>query len=387
MKSIYLTLFAIILVLNGSLAAKLRVSEKTVESVVVTLDPNATLEPTVTVVTPPASTDAPTTTVDATATVAPQTEDSTVSQTFGFGSTPKKLEFFKMNQGKICFSDLGVNPEGIIIAVGLDNELYEYAFAEDVFVSMEVEYEISNMWRVDINYDGIIYVITRCGDTYYLDCERRWVKLPGCAIDIGAGRSGEIYKIGCEKPEECKASTFPVKPSSPFVFKLICICTCKCCCRRCKFFIKKYHYKTCEPAEKRFCYWINLPNDVKDTFGNTVKFTRIDAKFTGFPIVTDGLKRVYEFFGGDENKFKLIYTTPLNFSPINDIASDNDGNDFFSTKIASYIITGATSQTRIVDTRSLFKGASDISVGPYGMITFIGINDKKMYTVSKLGFN
>ena len=361
MKSIYLALFALMLAFNGSLAAKLRISEKTVESAITTLDPTVTVEP--------------------------QTEDQNTSSTFGLASTPKKLEFFKMNQGIICFSDLGVNSEGIMIGVGLDNILYEYSFAEDVFVSMEVEYEVSSMWRVDINYDGIIYVITRCGDTYYLDCERRWVKLPGCAIDIGSGRSGEIFKIGCEKPEVCQAYTILAKPSSSLVFKLICTCNCKCCDRRCKAFIKKYHFITCEIAEKRICHWIKLPNDIKDSLGFPVEFTRIDAKFTGFPIVTDGLGRVYEFFGGDENKFKLIYTTPSVFSAINDIASDNDGNDFFSTNFASYIITSDISETRIVDTNLLFKGASDISVGPYGMITFIGNTDNFMYTNSKLGFN
>jgi hypothetical protein len=309
-------------------------------------------------------------------------ENPTKFGTF-FPSVTEHLPVFTELSNDICFSDLGVNSEGIIIGVGLDNNLYEYAFAENVFVALKTEYEISNLWRVDINYDGIIFVITRCGDTFYLDCKRRWVKLPGCAIDIGAGRSGEIYKIGCDSPSLCGAPIVPgtsVRPSSPHVYKLICTCNCKCCDRRCKVFIKHYHYKTCEPAEIRVCHWIKLP--VLKVGGVAVKFTRIDAKFTGHPITTDGDRTVYEFFGGDENVFKPIYQAPSIFSDINDIASDNYGNDFYSTNFASYIITGASSETRIVNSLGLSRPASDISVGPYGMISFIRTTDRHMYTVA-----
>lgn len=361
---VYLALFAFLLTFNGSLSAKLR------------QDAPATTTPT----DPPL--------IDSNNVLA---TSGTATNSFGHsGSTTivKKLEFKQLDPN-LCFSDLGVNSEGIIVGVGLDGQLYEYAFADQTFNVIVTDYEISNMWRVDINYDGIIYVITRCGDTFYLDCERRWVKLPGCAIDIGAGRSGEIFKLGCEKPENCSAPAIPGtgKPSSSHVYKLICSCNCKCCDRRCKVFLKRYKYQTCEPAEKRICYWILLPNDLKDFFGRPKKFTRIDAKFTGFPIVTDGDRTIYEFMGGDENKFKQIYQAPIIFTDINDIASDNDGNDFYCTDLACYIVTGSNSETRILDYSGFSKGASDVSVGPFGMISFINDNDKRMYTVAKVGFN
>jgi hypothetical protein len=360
MKSlkIYFALFTFLLAFSGSLAAKLRKD-------VLSTDVKETITDTTNLIANPVSTAGSTVGLDLTLTV-------------------KKLEFTKLDS-TLCFSDLGVNSEGIIVGVGLDSQLYEYAFAENDFVVLKTDFEISNLWRVDINYDGIIYVITRCGDTYYLDCERRWVKLPGCAIDIGAGRSGEIYKIGCKTPETCKAPVVPgdtYKPSSPYVYKLICNCNCKCCHRRCKVFIKKYNYATCEPAEKRICYWIKLPI-YKDDKGIAVEFTRIDAKFTGHPIVTDGKQTVYEFFGGDENVFKQSFKL-LSFSNINDIASDNDGNDFFCTDLACSIITGSISFTPILDFNLKSKGASDVSVGPYGMISFIHTTDHLMYTVAKI---
>jgi len=372
MKSfkVYLALFAFLIAFNGSLSSKLRKENTDIGTQVDDASLNEKIS----------------------SLVAPSTVTSEVSSSsnaVGYGVTEvKKLVFTKLDN-TLCFSDLGVNSEGIIVAIGLDGELYEYAFADGVFIVIKTDFEISNLWRVDINYDGIIYVVTRCGDTYYLDCERRWVKLPGCAIDIGAGRSGEIFKLGCEKPETCTApNVFGTgKPSSAHVYKLICSCNCKCCDRRCKVFIKKYEYKTCEPAEKRICYWIHLPNDIIGYNGQPKKYTRIDAKFTGFPIVTDGDRTIWEFIGGDENKFKQIYQAPILFSDINDIASDNDGNDFYCTNYACYIVKGPSSEYRITDHNLNFKGATDVSVGPFGMISFIHDNDKKMYTVAKVGFN
>lgn len=375
-SKVYLALFAFLLAFNVSLSAKLR------------QDP----QPTPTTTEEPKVVDQTAEPVKPLADATPVSGEVLSTKAFGFGgsTTIKKLEF-KLLDSNLCFSDLGVNSEGIIVAIGLDGLLYEYAFAEETFHVIKTDIEISNMWRIDINYDGIIYVITRCGDTYYLDCHRRWVKLPGCAIDIGAGRSGEIFKLGCGKPKDCHPVAHGIlgekKPSSRHVYKLICSCNCKCCDRRCKVFLKKYEYKTCELAEKRICYWIKLPNDTKGYDNKPVKFTRIDAKFTGFPIVTDGDRTIYEFIGGDENVFKKIYQAPSFFTDINDIASDNDGNDFFCTNIACYIVTGSSSETRIVDYQLKFKGASDVSVGPFGMISFISNVDKKMYTVAKVGFN
>jgi len=320
-------------------------------------------------------------------------DESRVAQNgvlFGTGmgtkETVKELIYTLMSR-TICFSDLGVNSEGIIVGVGLDSELYVYDFANAIFVKLETEYHIANLWRVDINYDGVIYVVTRCGDTYYLDCELRWVKLPGCAIDIGAGRSGEIHKLGCDHKGAC---TLPeilgglTTPSSNHVYKLICSCNCKCCDRRCKIFIKKHTYKTCEPAEKRVCYWIRLPNDILDGFKEQ-EFTRIDTKITGFPIVTDG-KKIWEFIGGDENRFpqKPIYTH-YGHGTIKDIATDNDGNIFFATEFKIYILLENGQAKHIKPTSGSEMGASNISVGPYGMFSFI--NRKFMYTTAIQGYN
>ena len=311
-------------------------------------------------------------------------------------TTIKKLEFFKMGHGKYCFSDLGVNSEGITIGVGLDvSVLYEYSFAEDFFVAIKTDFEVSNLWRVDINYDGIIYAITRCGDTYYLDCERRWVKLPGCAIDIAAGRTGDIYKIGCEENSRCREPKIPgvedehhdKSPSSPHIYKLVCNCSCKCCDRRCKVFIKKYHYQVCEPAEKKLCYWIRLPNNLVEKFGfenKLVEFTRLDVNISGFPIATDG-KNIYEFYGNDTNKFKKIYGSIFSRKEINDVASDNNGFNFFITDDKTYILNNGEAIAIKQDGRYPYKGGSDISAGPYGIFSFI--HSKLMYTVAKMEYN
>jgi len=377
---IYLAIFAISLVLNASLAAKIK---KTTQG--------------------PGGPDAPPQEIPSNTTngTLPNLELPEVARALGVGpifgtapppppatTTTEVIPVFTKLDNTLCFSDVGVSSEGIIVGAGLDGVVYEYAFAEEAFHALVPDYQVSNIWRLDINYDGIIYVITRCGDTYYLDCEKRWVKLPGCAIDIGAGRSGEIYKIGCEESSTCSAPNLPCngERKSPYVYKLICSCNCKCCDRRCKVFLKKYEYKTCEPAEKRICYWIKLPLLIREN-GNFVEFTRIDVKNTGFPITTNGSKNVYEFKGGDVNEWESIYFGN-NRGPILDVASDNEGNDFFSDSNGSYIITGATSATEI--TTTLFpngKGASDLSAGPYGIISFIEKTTSSLFTTAKQNYN
>jgi len=305
--------------------------------------------------------------------------------------TVKIIEFFKMEDGKKCFSDVGVSSEGIIIGVGLgDDEIYEYNLPEDKFVAIKTDIHISNKWRVDINYDGVIYFITRCGDTYYIDCERRVVKLPGCAIDIGAGRQGDVYKLGCEHNDKCKLPTLPGdndrhKPSSPHVYKLICSCTCKCCDRRCKVFIKKYHHEICEPAEKKICYWARLPNDIFKR-GKLVEFTRIDVNLEGEAITTDGEDNIYAFVGKDENKFKKIFDAPRGTKDINDIAACNNGSILFITDDATYIVKSENSAEKIKETKfNTSLGGTDISCGPYELGTLI--HRKLMYTLARPNYS
>ncbi len=404
---LYAVIFGALALFNGRLGLKLRKeSEKETESLQQTQDTKTTTttnevvepeEPTTTITKAELEDKILQNTISSAVIPAAEKEEGEPISVFGSGYLPpktkKKLEFFKMDvdpatgKGRICFSDVGVNSVGVIVGVDFHSTIYEYEFVTDNFIKIRADYEVDDIWRLDISYEGFIYVVTRCGSTYYLDCERRWVKLPGCAIDIGAGRGDEIYKIGCNKKTVCYFPQLPGahkygKPSSPHVYKLKCRCKCRCCFRRCFFFIKKYGYKTCEPADVRQCHWIRLPNDLVVDY-KLVAFTRIDVKITGFPVVTDGAKRVYEFIGGDSNRFKEIHKHTGN-SNINDVTSDNHGFTYYSTNNSIFVLLNSGAKL-IVDTAGNSTGASDMSAGPYGIFSFI--KKKEMYTIAKQSYN
>jgi len=59
--------------------------------------------------------------------------------------------------------------------------------------------------RIDVSRDGKPWVVSRNGNIWRLDADKkkanrfRWIKLPGCARDIGCGHGNTCFVIGCEK--------------------------------------------------------------------------------------------------------------------------------------------------------------------------------------------
>lgn len=127
--------------------------------------------------------------------------------------------------------DVGVNFQGELYAAGLDGFLYFYEFLANRWKKVVGDYELTSIKRVDVSYDGVPYVVTSCGDTFYLSCDNKWIRLPGCAKDIGAGRGGEIFKTGCDERE-----------GGFGIYRLFCKCECKNCYQGCQRWKKS---KTC----------------------------------------------------------------------------------------------------------------------------------------------
>ena len=126
---------------------------------------------------------------------------SDVSQTIQLPSPPKIDLTSSLVQSSILGNDVAISPEGEIYVVGIDGKLYTYNFATNSYQRVVADPDIDGIQRVTVDSEGTPYIVTNCGSTYYLSCDGRWIQLPGCATDIGAGSCGEVWKIGCDKRE------------------------------------------------------------------------------------------------------------------------------------------------------------------------------------------
>ena len=304
--------------------------------------------------------------------------------------TRAKTEFLKI--GSHSFSDLGVNPEGLIVTAGIQGGVFQFIFVQERFeeIQTDIRLEIS---RLDIDNNGIIYAITKCGDTYYLTYNGKWIKLPGCGIDLGVGKEGVVFKIGCKKySADLEILDNSNNKKSSEVYRLVCdnqkICT------KCNLFVKRTF--NCDKDENiGTCHWIRLPKFV--TLENTKKiipeFKRIDVNHLGYPVVTDG-DNIYEYDGETSEYLKLFENT--NKYNINDVTSDNYGNTLFVNENNTFIIKKGTSIAKEIEKLVEVEGEKtllNISASAYAqpqLIVKIKRNKTNYYnffTSSKLSYN
>ena len=299
------------------------------------------------------------------------------------------------------FHDLGVNSEGFIVAIGANGLLYQYNFDLDTFTEIEGDFHLNRLRRVDIGYDGYIYVVNRSGDTYYLNCNGEWIKLPGCAIDIGTGRGDEVAKIGCNDICEtltpdiaCVLSTIDdIETSSPHMYKLHCDCECTCCRKRCNRFLKKDIAScNCDDKDKkndRKCYWIKYPYGPVWDDNNVYKpclFERIDVNSNGYPMVTAkcGLRsKIYQFTGGDLNVYNQVLDVAYSLK-VKDLCGDNLGNIFYIQDEKVYVYNNLNGDIQVLTPN--FTPGNNISCGPYAQPT-VTSDECCMYTTTKVGYN
>ena len=147
--------------------------------------------------------------------------------------------------------DIGVGSEGDVCVVSTDNYVYCYDFMEDDWTLMATR-DIEAINRLDVDDDGTVYVISPCG-IYYLDCENRWVKLPGKGTDIGVGTDFTVWKLGDDVYNIKR--TLICNYTNYGVWKLICDCECLCICRRRCIRFRLRFYDPCPGARPPKCYW------------------------------------------------------------------------------------------------------------------------------------
>lgn len=177
---------------------------------------------------------------------------------------------------KLKAKDLGVNSQGELYVVGADSKLYLYEFISNTYLHIEGHFELTKINRVDVSWEDIPYVITETGDTYYLSCDHRWMRLSGCASDIGIGRGGEVYKTGCDERE-----------SGFGIYKLFCSSNVNCGYNGCLNFRKPKTFEWTHKGSERECEWFRID-------GNGVK---IDVAPNGNPYVIDKNGEIQHFDG------------------------------------------------------------------------------------------
>jgi hypothetical protein len=106
----------------------------------------------------------------------------------------------QMNDMNFSAQDVAVGPQGTMMVIGSDGRAYTYNSREAYFELIGGDSELPKLNRIVIDDDGTPYVVSECGgQAFYLDCSNKWVALPGCVRDIGAGKHGEIWAIGCDE--------------------------------------------------------------------------------------------------------------------------------------------------------------------------------------------
>jgi len=115
--------------------------------------------------------------------------------------TELMVGWFNTNFGAI---DIGVGSKGDVFVLGIDMNLYFYEFKTNNFILVDKDYKLrdTNFIRLDVDENGIPFVITEEYEIYFYSEQGTWIHLPGCARDIGIGKSNNLWKIGCNEEIE-----------------------------------------------------------------------------------------------------------------------------------------------------------------------------------------
>ncbi len=273
-------------------------------------------------------------------------------------SENKKLKKLKVNwyNSKLKAKDLGINSQGDLYAVSLDGKLYKYEFLIDTWDFMEGDFELTRINRVDVDWDGMPYVITDIGDTLFLGCDHKWTRLPGCATDIGIGRGGEVYKTGCDK-----------RNNGYGIYRLHCNCPSNCCYKGCLNWRKLGKFNWSFKSDDRKCEWFRIN-------GNGVK---IDVAPSGNPYVIDINGVIYQY---DGTNWRKVNTPALAF----DLTISNEGILFFTGQDGK--IYKQISETSPI-WANLIGEADAVTAGPFSQPWVIRNSDKCVLGSAKFDYN
>jgi hypothetical protein len=271
----------------------------------------------------------------------------------------KKLTKIKVNwyNTNLKAQDIGANSQGDLYVVDVKGKLYKYEFLSDSFTHMEGDFELTKIKRVDVNWDGMPYVITETGDTYYLSCDHKWMRLPGCASDIGIGRGGEIYKTGCD-----------IRSDGGYgIYRLYCSCPSTCCYKGCQNWKKPFKFIWGYKPDERTCEWFRIE-------GNGVK---IDVAPSGNPYVIDYNGDIYQYDGTNWRKIPTL-------TKAYDLTVSNEGVLLFIGQDANIYKLADETKGKWIQ----LSGQGDaITAGPFTQPWVIRHSDKSVLGSAKFDYN
>ncbi len=120
----------------------------------------------------------------------------------GFSSEiiTKEIQIYWFNTNFSAL-DLGVGLKGDMFVIGIDKNLYFYEFRTNQFILIEKDLKLKdkNFLRLDVDNEGIPFVVTEDSEIFFYSETGKWMHLPGCARDIGIGKNQNLWKIGCNE--------------------------------------------------------------------------------------------------------------------------------------------------------------------------------------------
>jgi len=213
---------------------------------------------------------------------------------------------------------------------------------------VEGDFDLANIVRVDVNSEGTPYVVTSCGDTWYMACDGKWMKLPGCATDIGVGRGGEVFKTGCDQ-----------RDGGYGIYRLFCKGSCNCNDKGCMRY--RPNAKSFKGDNKK-CYWFRIDGAA----------VRLDVAPSGYPYAIDNSGSLWGYDGTDWN-------SASNAVAATDVSISNEGAVFYTGSDENvYMIANGSNS-------AICGNGSAVTAGPYSQ-PFV-ISNGNIESTSKMGFN
>jgi len=268
------------------------------------------------------------------------------------------MRYFNLNWHTSNFmgaTDIGIGSEGHAYVVGLDGKLYSHDFLLNTYTLVGGNTKIPPINRVDVDTDGIPYVVCATGETYYLDCNNNWIQLSGCARDIGVGRGGEVWKVGCDN-----------RKGGFGIWKLFCSCNCDCGCeRKCLKYKQMNYISNIQTIKQSKCYWYRIEGGA----------SRIDVNPEGNPWVVTDIGDVFGYDGVNWHYVKGVLGR--------DITVSNENMTFVVGLNKSIY---ALKNTKDITWTEISGAGLEISAGPLSQPWIVG-SENKIYDLSKRGYN
>ena len=266
--------------------------------------------------------------------------------------------YFNVNWSDTSFTgaaDIGIGAEGDAYVAGLDGNLYYYDLVSDTYAIVTGNTSIAPITRVDVDMDGVPYVVCNTGDSYFLDCNNNWNSLSGCANDIGVGRGGDVWKVGCD-----------TRAGGYGIWKLFCPCKCEGGCdRKCLKFKQMNYVSGLTTIKKSKCFWYRIEGGAK----------RLDVTPDGNPWVVTDKGDVYGYDGVNWHYVKGVQGL--------DITVSNESMTFVVGLDKSIY---ALNKNKEISWTEISGAGLQISAGPLSQPWIVG-SDNNVHDLSKRAYN